>query len=119
MTLPHDVQKLADVLPNYPKDIPVISFSVKGKAENSKVYHVRREKVQSALKWLVEHNPLYSGVTIDESRIGSLPENGPIEVQNVCVEEDESLTLPDLGPDNNSVFEDYGTMHHQLLPTYL
>ena len=31
ITLPNDVQKLADILPRHPKEIPVIMFKFKGK----------------------------------------------------------------------------------------
>ena len=33
------------------------------------------EKVCNALRWLVKHNPLYSSVIIDDSRIKALPKN--------------------------------------------
>ena len=42
VTLPHNVQKFEDILQNCPKDITVVSFSLKGKTKNTKVYQVPR-----------------------------------------------------------------------------
>ena len=52
LTLPHDVQNIADVLPRYPSDIPVIVFKFDGKDNRSKELRVRRQKVINALRWL-------------------------------------------------------------------
>jgi hypothetical protein len=44
---------------------------------------VRRKKVELALRWLVENNPLYEEVEVCEETLASLPENGiPLEVYN-------------------------------------
>lgn len=56
LTLPQDVQQLADVLPRCPKDLPVIIFTVKGKDNCSKDLIVRRKKVSDALMWLTGVN---------------------------------------------------------------
>ena len=82
LTLPHDVQSIANVLPRYPSDIPVIVFKLDGKENKSKELRVRRKKIIDALFWLTEknnkgepNNPRYQDVTIDRTRFYSLPED--------------------------------------------
>ena len=48
ITLPQDVQQLADILPRFPKDLPVIVFIISGKNNDSKDFIVRK-KVYDAL----------------------------------------------------------------------
>lgn len=83
LTLPQDVQQLADVLPRCPKDLPVIIFTVNGKDNCSTDFVVRRKIVSDALHWLTDmnedeepNNPLYRNITIDKQIVASLPENG-------------------------------------------
>lgn len=84
ITLPQDVQQLADVLPRCPKDLPVIIFTVNGKDNNcSKDFIVRRNKVSDALNWLTgvnkdgePNNFLYKDVQISEQNLLELPQNG-------------------------------------------
>lgn len=83
ITLPQDVQQLADVLPRCPKDLPVLVFTIKGKDNNSRDFTVRRNKVSEALHWLTgvndngePNNHLYQNVKIDKVAIEALPENG-------------------------------------------
>lgn len=83
LTLPQDVQQLADVLPRCPKELPVIIFTVKGKDNCSKDFIVRRKKVSDALTWLTDvnesgepNNFLYKDVKISHQNIADLPENG-------------------------------------------
>ena len=52
ITLPQDVQQLADILPRYPKDLPVIIFTINGKDNSSSDFVVRHKKVEDALNWL-------------------------------------------------------------------
>ena len=113
LTLPHDVQSIANVLPRYPSDIPVIVFKLDGKESKSKELRVRRKKVIDALFWLTgknnkgePNNPRYQDVTIDRTRFDSLPEDDflkmPMNVEfesseNENSDEDEEI-IPDLGP---------------------
>ena len=83
ITLPQEVQQLADVLPRCPKDLPVIIFTVNGKDNCSKDFIVRRNKVSDALNWLTgvnkdgePNNFLYKDVQISEQNLHELPENG-------------------------------------------
>lgn len=83
ITLPQDVQQLADVLPRCPKDLPVIVFTINGKDNCSKDFIVWRKKVSDALYWLTgvnkdeePNNFLYKDVRISKENLTQLPENG-------------------------------------------
>ena len=53
-----------------------------------KTFRVRRHVVYDALQWLRVHNPIYSDIHIDESRLDSLPEDGvPEELLTVIRQE--------------------------------
>ena len=65
-----------------------------GKNQN---FRVRRKVVLDALIWLKNNNPLYSGISIDLSRIESLPVDDILEIPNIIVNEEESCAL-DTGP---------------------
>lgn len=83
LTLPQDVQKLAEILPRCPKDLPVIIFTVNCKDNSfSSDFVVRRKKVEDALYCLTgksangeTNNPLYKNVKIDRETLSNLPEN--------------------------------------------
>jgi len=82
ITLPQDVQQLANVFPRYPSDIPVIVFKFDGKDNKSRELKVRRQKVLDALLWLTgsddqgkQNNFLYKDVTIDQNRFDCLPKD--------------------------------------------
>jgi len=52
-------------------------------ALKSKFFLVRREKVQQALLWLKEHNPLYKDVELDYETLAQLPDEGIVpEIYN-------------------------------------
>ena len=52
ITLPQDVQQLADILPRCHKDLPVIIFTINGKNNSSSDFVVRHKKVEDELNWL-------------------------------------------------------------------
>jgi hypothetical protein len=57
-------------------------------------FRVRRERVRSALRWLKEHNPYYSDITIDDSCLESLPEDDvPEEILHVVRQEQDELNI--------------------------
>ena len=103
--MPHNVQKVANVLPNIPTDLPVISFSVKGKMDNTFEFKVRRAVVLKALQWLISNNPLYKHVTLDMGRINSLPEDGYIIVDTIELTENKLLEA-DEGPSDEDPSDD-------------
>ena len=56
------ITELAHTLPKYPKDIPLILVTMKGKNNTFKNVLVRKAKVEQALFWLLKHNPHYRKV---------------------------------------------------------
>jgi hypothetical protein len=76
INLPQNVTELATSLPRYPKDLTVIIVKVKGKDNTFRDVTVRKQKVHNALVWLINNNPHYSELTINEEALNSLPENG-------------------------------------------
>ena len=96
-----DIQELANSLPTYPSELPVIVVSVKGKDNTYKDLTVRREKVSCALHWLVQHNPVYKDITIDYELLALLPSDGiPTELHKIyCTENSKDDAIdPDRGP---------------------
>ena len=55
---------------------------------------------------MVRHNPLYKNVTIDETLLDSLPDDGFLSVNTIDFNEDEEYTLPDRGPPESDVFDE-------------
>ena len=89
ITLPQDVQQLADILPRCPKDLPVIIFTINGKDNSSSDFVVRCKKVKDALNWLTgekengePNNLLYKNVKINRQTLANLPEHGDSTIEN-------------------------------------
>ena len=66
INLPQDVKELATVLPRFPKDLSVIMVKVKGRDSTFKNVNLRKQKVHNALLWLMQNNPHYRDITINE-----------------------------------------------------
>ena len=114
ITLPQDVQQLADILPRCPKDLPVIIFTINGKDNSSSDFVVRRKKVEDALNWLTgekengePNNPLYKNVKIDRQTLANLPEHGVLSDVTRVECGDSTIENEDVGIDTGPVnFED-------------
>ena len=65
INLPQNIKELASSLPRYPKDVPVIVVTMKGKDNSFKDVSVRRQNVIDALCWLINNNPYYSDVQVN------------------------------------------------------
>ncbi|CAB4012613.1 Hypothetical predicted protein [Paramuricea clavata] len=110
VNLPQNVKELATSLPRYPKDLSVIIVKVKGKDNSFRDVAVRREKVHNALLWLVQNNPHYAKLQINEHALNSLPENGipadlmTVETENEIISNDDVMS--DLGPPTENPSED-------------
>ena len=100
INFPQDIQELADTLPRYPKELPIIVITVEGKDNATKDLIVRRQRVSMALQWLVKHNPVYKDIKIDYTCLSSLPTEGlPSDLQKVhCTKISENEIDPDRGP---------------------
>ncbi len=110
INLPQNVTELATSLPRYPKDLAVIIVKVKGRDSTFRDVTVRKQKVHSALVWLINNNPHYSEITIHEDALNSLPENGvppdlmTVETDNDMVSDDNCSA--DVGPPTDNPSED-------------
>ena len=89
INLPQNVKELATSLPRYPKDLAIIIVKVKGRENTFRDEIVRKEKVSSALLWLINNNPHYYDLTINKHALNNLPENGiPGDLMSVETESD-------------------------------
>ena len=102
--------ELATSLPRYPKDLAVIIVKAKGRDNTFKDVTVRKQKVHNALVWLMNNNPHYSQLLINEDALNSLPENGvppdlmSVETNDNIVSDDNCS--PDVGPPSYDPTED-------------
>lgn len=107
INLPQNVTKLATSLPRYSKDLAVIIVKVEGRDNTFKDVMVRKLKVQNALFWLINNNPHYSELLINEDALESLPENGvPPDLMTVETDDDivsDDNCSPDAGPPTDMI----------------
>ena len=119
INLPQNVSELAQTLPRYPKDISVIVVKMNGKENNFKHVTVRRQTVADAIQWLIQNNPHYKDVIVNQDSLNLLPEHGiPHELLSVDSEDiDENyLTSCDLRPQNEDDIVYEGTQMSSFLP---
>ena len=110
VNLPQNVTELATSLPRYPKDLAVIIVKVKGRENTFKDVRVRKQNVHNALVWLINNNPHYSELLINQDALNSLPENG-VPPDLMTVETDDHMVSddncpPDVGPPTDNPSED-------------
>ncbi len=110
INLPQNVKELAISLPRYPKELSVIIVKAKGKNDTFKDVTVRKQKVQEALLWLIQNNPYYSDLQVNEDALNLLPENGvPPDLMTVETDDDivsDDNCSPDVGPPTDNPTED-------------
>ena len=119
ITLPHNVQKIATVVPNLVQDIPIVRLQCKGIAEKSRDFTVRREKVLNALSWLVANNKAYRDVIIDNERINNLPVEGNVETTELQLDISDDAIKIDTGPSNDDEFEKADVVTNSFVPSSL
>ena len=110
INLPQNVTELATSLPRYPKHLAVIIVKVKGRDNTFKDVTVQKQKVHDALVWLINNNPQYSEVLVNEDALNMLPENG-VPSELATVETDGAIMSPDhcstdVGPPTANPSED-------------
>lgn len=76
INLPQNVQELAHTLPRFPNDLSVIVVKMKGKDNSFKDVTVRRQAVADVLYWLINNNPHYKNIIINEECLNSSPLHG-------------------------------------------
>ena len=110
INLPQNIKELAMSLPRYPKDLAVIIVKAKGRENTFRDVTVRKQKVHDALVWLINNNPHYSELLINEDALNSLPENGvPPDLMTVETDDDivsDDNCSPDVGPPTDNPSED-------------
>jgi hypothetical protein len=88
----------------------VIIFKVKGKNDTFKDVTVRKQKVHEALLWLIQNNPYYFDLQVNEDALNLLPENDvPPNLRTVEIDDDIVLDdncSPDVGPPTDNPTED-------------
>ena len=94
INLPQNVTELATSLPRYRKDLAVIIVKVKGRDNTFRDVTVQKERVHDALIWLINNNPHYSELTINEEALNSLPENG-VPTNLMTVQTDDGIISDD------------------------
>ena len=81
-TFPKPAEPMAAVRPRLPCDVTIARVrrgaTARAAAKKNGLYTVRASKAIDAFRWLKTHNPYYSDVTIDHSRMGSIPEGAEI-----------------------------------------
>ena len=91
INLPQNVSSIATKLPRLPNDLDILIVTKEGQNASHEDFHVRRHKVQQALRWLKLHNKYYANIEIDESHICQLPIDGEIAVPTT-ITSNESLS---------------------------
>ena len=99
VNLPQNVTELAEYLPRYSKNVAVVIVKVKGRDNTFKDVNVRKQKVHHALLWLIQHNPHYSEVTINEEALNSL-----LETEDEILSQDS--VMPNVAPAASNPLED-------------
>jgi len=100
ITFPSNVQEVAYKLPNLPEDLPIIRLVSAHSDFKSKDFRVLRQKVLSALEWLVHNHPAYCDIVIDCNRISALPEDDFISrFKKISLNDSNNDSVPvDKGP---------------------
>ena len=82
INFPQDIKLFANTLPHLPQDLSVVL--VRKKLENKhKDFRVRRKKVEDAINWLRQNNPLWKFVICSKENLDKLPIDGIISGVNV------------------------------------
>jgi hypothetical protein len=113
-----DVNEFISTLPRAINDVSLIRVVKSLQAEigstvaTDRTYIIRKSKVLDALAWLRQHNPLYSDIIIDPSRLDWI--NGEeAELECHSLEGDEEPPTPSVADDQGPVPSFYNNTHTQ------
>ena len=88
--------RISTVFPRYPKELPLIVVTMKGKHNTFKDVTVRKTRVEAALQWLFSTNSQYQGLEINMDSLSSLPENGiPSDLQTIVTDSTVNSEISD------------------------
>lgn len=138
-TYPLNVAALAkyvdgNSLPPHPRvlaaTIGITFIGVKGTPEKAMrgLFSVSRERVRQALKWLKEFNEFYQHITINETTLQALPDDGvPPELLQVAKMDSDSMLLerehagyvPDEEDEEPRLFSERGMLSEKAASTQL
>src|SRR5947207_429689 len=79
INFPQNVSRLATVLPQMPRDIPLVVRRANLNEDKHYDFRVRRSKIERALRWLKLHNKWYRDVTISDEQLSQLPLDDNLE----------------------------------------
>ena len=97
INLPQDISSFATSLPWLPTDLDIIVVRKEGTLGSHRDFRVRRSRILSALQWLKENNRYYHAITIVDSALAKLPEDGDIAgVSTVSLPLDSDDHITDL-----------------------
>ena len=85
VTLPHNVQKIADILPNLLSELPIVVFHTRKRDNKNFSFKVRPKFVLKSFCLFQKHNVLYKNVVINTKRVNQLPEDDYLDVCSISV----------------------------------
>lgn len=89
----NDACEIAKKLPRPLRRSGVVQVRTHGRRDKKKFFDIRPNLLRQALRWLIDNNPLYADVTIDEDVLQSLElETSADNVPEIEVEEDPNDT---------------------------
>ena len=98
VTFPQAIDEPAQIFPRLPAEISLIRVRKQGKNDTTKAFTVRRKKVENALLWLKNNNPVYSNIIISNDRLQLLPENGELQSIKTVEFKENTVHDNDVGP---------------------
>merc|ERR1739848_802696 len=97
-----NVQELVELPPSL-KELPIVLLRDSKKSGKQKEFKVDGAKIRNALLWLIENNPYYKFIRINETNLKQYPENGgiitdvrTIEIESNDKEKEQSEWNPNL-----------------------
>ena len=103
INFPQDIKEIARELPHTVEGLSSVITVKTTKETNPVEFQVRAEKVKTALRWLLDNNPLYHDIELSEDNVNALPDDGNVYNQlkgytemdgNEQVADDTNCTIP-------------------------
>ena len=106
---PQEVGSFATSLPRKPSELDIILVRKEGSQNSHHDFRVRKSVVLNALQWLKENNKYYQDITIDQSTLDSLPDDGDMTGLCGVMMEMPVLDEEDLQPSDEADPSDVST----------